>query len=468
METTQTTLTDQTDQVAQPDQIDQKVEDVKQKASLFINRNFALMWIGQVISVFGDYLFTTSLTLWIVTQIAYGQSWSPLAVGGVLLAASIPVFLVGPIAGVFVDRWEKRKTMLYMDGTRAVLIALLIPLALHLPLLSSLPATAELAIVCVVVFITNTCAQFFNPSILALTGDIVEEPQRARATGLTQMMSSFAMLAGPPLAAILFFATGLRTMLIFDALSFVVSFLTIWFIQAPPAARSVEVGQAGKFWQEFGVGLRFFFGNSVLVTILIAGFLVVLSEGAFNTLGVFFLQENLHTPLVLYGFLSTAMGAGLTVGALLAGLFAQRLGVTRVLSIGLALDGLVAILYARQVSFLPALALVFLIGFLVGAVNVAVGPILFQTTPRELIGRVAAVVTPALALSSILSISLVSYLDGTLLRNFHATIVGIQFGPIDTIFLATGVLALLGGLYALIQLRCLNNATAVEPATEDL
>jgi MFS family permease len=190
-------------------------------------------------------------------------------------------------------------------------------------------------------------------------------------------------------------------------------------------------------------------------------------EGALNTLGIFFLQQNLHAPLALYGFLSTALGAGLTLGAFLAGIFAQRLGVTRVLSVGLTLSEIAAIAYARLTNFSLALVVTFLIGFLSGGINVAVGPILYHTTPRAFIGRVAAVVTPALALSSLFSVALVSYLDSTPLHNFQTSLLGIHFGPIDTIFLGAGVLATLGGVYAMINLRGLTIADTTESVADN-
>ena len=98
-------------------------------ASLLINRDFALLWLGQTISIVGDIVFDTTLILWIVTQLAAGQPWAPLAASGVLLAASAPVLIVGPLAGVFADRWNQRRTMLAMDATRAVVVALLIPVS---------------------------------------------------------------------------------------------------------------------------------------------------------------------------------------------------------------------------------------------------------------------------------------------------------------------------------------------------
>jgi MFS family permease len=96
------------------------------KPGLFINRNFGLLWIGQTISYVGDFVFDTTLVFWIATSLVRGQSWAPLAVSGVLLAVSVPVFAVGPLAGVFVDRWDKRRTMLAMDALRAMLVFLLL------------------------------------------------------------------------------------------------------------------------------------------------------------------------------------------------------------------------------------------------------------------------------------------------------------------------------------------------------
>ena len=108
----------------------------EQRPHLLINRNFACLWTGQTISNAGDLFFDTTLSLWIATQLAKGQSWAPLAISGVALAAALPTPLVGPFAGVFADRWNKRQTMLWMDLGRALIIGVLFLVALfarHLP-----------------------------------------------------------------------------------------------------------------------------------------------------------------------------------------------------------------------------------------------------------------------------------------------------------------------------------------------
>ncbi len=428
-----------------------------EKPNILINRNYALLWSSNLISVAGDYLFDTTLVLWIATRLAHGQSWAPLAISGVLLAAVLPTFLVGPFAGVFVDRWDKRQTMLRMNALRAIFIALLLPLTglVSLPFLheGQLSAVWELGILYLLVFLSNICAQFFNPSAFALTGDVVDEPYRARATGLTQVTGSLAILIGPPLATLLFFTVGVQLAILFNALSFAASLFLTLAVQAPPAAHSVAEGEQGHYWRELGEGLRFSFQNHVIVTLLVAGFLVIFCESILNTLGIFFVQQNLHTQLNLYGFLATAMGAGLTIGALLGAVFAQRLGVARVLGFGLLADGLLVLIYARLDNFAAALCVQFLIGLLVAGVNVAIGPLMFHIIPKELLGRVLALANPLFAIASILAIGGAGYLDSTLLRDFHTSLLGLSFGPLDTIFLGAGLLATLGGLYAVVNLR---------------
>ena len=106
------------------------------KRRLLINRDFTLLWSAQAISKLGDVVFDYTLVFWIATSIAREQRWAPLAVSGIFVATALPTLGAGPIAGVFVDRWQKRPTMLLMDALRAILILLLL-LATGIPPLGS-------------------------------------------------------------------------------------------------------------------------------------------------------------------------------------------------------------------------------------------------------------------------------------------------------------------------------------------
>src|ERR1700742_4619975 len=77
-----------------------------------INRTFARLWTGQAVSTLGDYVFDTTLVLWVATVLAGGRRGAPAAVSGIMLSVGAAVLVVGPVAGVFVDRWNRRATML--------------------------------------------------------------------------------------------------------------------------------------------------------------------------------------------------------------------------------------------------------------------------------------------------------------------------------------------------------------------
>src|SRR5262245_56899098 len=97
---------------------------------LWRHRPFLLLWTGQALSLIGDYCFSATLVLWMLKTLARGESWLPLATSGVALSATLPALLLGPLAGVFVDRWNRRWTMLWTDVGRFVSIALFLLLTL--------------------------------------------------------------------------------------------------------------------------------------------------------------------------------------------------------------------------------------------------------------------------------------------------------------------------------------------------
>ncbi|HXT34875.1 MAG TPA: MFS transporter, partial [Chloroflexota bacterium] len=303
-----------------------------------------------------------------------------------------------------------------------------------------------------IALLTGSCAQFFTPAEMGMLADIVPEADLPRAAGMNQAATSLTMLIGPPLATVLFFAIGPGPALIFNALSFVVSWLAIRALRMPvkPEARSRT--DAG-FRHELLEGLRYFTGNRTLTTVLIAAVMASLGSGALNTLDIFFLTRNLHAPLRWYGALSAIDGAGLLIGSLLAGTVAAKLGIRRAIWLGLLTLGVLFIFYSRLSAFAPAAVIIFLVGFPSAVVNASAGPLILSVTPDRLVGRVFSVLIPCLTLSSLLSMAVAGYLASSLSLAFHVSLLGIRWGTIDSIFTGTGLLLVASGLYAAARLH---------------
>ncbi len=420
---------------------------------LMINRDFSFLWIGQTISVIGDVFFDTTLILWITTVLARGQVWLPLAVSGVALSASIPQLVIGPLVGVFVDRWDKRRTMLWMDAIRAVLVALLLVTSGLLPLpfgiTSHFPVAWKLGNIYLVVVLQTCCAQLFNPARMALTADIVPDSERARGMSMGNISFNIALILAPTLAAPLFLFFGAAWAIIIDALSFVASFLCVFLIHPPEAARSVARGEKGNYFREFVDGLHFFRGNRVLTVLLIAGIIFNFGTGTFNAFYLLFVLDYVHTPTKLSGLFPASYAIAVILGSIVAVVLTRRAGEGKVFWLSLTAWGVVMLLFARMTNFLPALFFNCLLGLSNAGINVVVGPLLMRFTLREYMGRVSAVFTPVIEAAQFLSVTIAGFVASTLLAGLHISALTMVFRPIDTIFMGTGLLAIAAGMYAL-------------------
>ncbi len=426
------------------------------KSGLLINRNYAWLWLGGTISTFGDVIYDFTLVVWITLFLARNQSWAPLAVSGVLVASLGTMFLFGPIAGVFVDRWDKRRTMLVMDAVRAVLVALLIPAtnAFPLPLLPDgrLPLAAQLVCIYSIVVLATLCGQLFNPARTALIGDIVPDAYRARAGGLSQASQSIALLLAPAMAPVLALTVGVEWAIAANAVSFGVSFLTISLVHPPKAASSRLSGRPVNALRELGAGLALAARNRVLSTIIMATALVMLGGAAINALDIFFALHNLAVQPRLYGLLSSAMGVGVLAGSVLAAALAERIGLVRIFNLSLLIVGIVIVVYSRLTSFAPALILIFVVGIAQAMLNTVVAPLFLRVTPREFVGRVAAIVASSTALAQLIGTIVTGYLAGEALAGLHRVALGQVFGPYDVIIGGGGLLIVLGACTAFARL----------------
>jgi MFS family permease len=427
---------------------------------LWANRNWRLFWTGQTISMLGDWVFDTTVVLWVATRIAKGETWAPLAVGGVLAAALVPVVLVGPFAGVFVDRWDRRRTMLATDLIRAGLI---LGLLILLPFEDGLSQAAQLTTVYAVVALAAAASQFFNGSRFGVLAAVVPPDDQPRASGAVQSSAALAGIIGPPLAAPLLFTAGVGWALAINAASFLVSFATVAAMRGVFRSESEAAGREESFWREFREGVRYFAGNRVLRALLISVMVVTVGVGAVNALDVFFVTDNLHADAGNLGVLSAAISIGTLAGALCATIIGNRVKPATMFWIMLIATGAVLIGYARTTSMLPAAIILGLAGIPLGLLNSSGGPMLLQSTPRSLIGRVMAVFNPFQQVAGIAGMLLATYLASNQLRDLDATVAGVHFGRIDSIFVVAGLLFIGAGIWAI---RPLGTFAPVEKPTD--
>ena len=414
-----------------------------------VNRNYAKLWYGQAVSAVGDTVFGTTLVLWVSQVLVRGSAWAPAAVSGILVAAGAAVALVGPVAGVFVDRWNQKSTMMRTEAVRAAMVVGLTGLS-FVPV-RDLPVGLWLVAVYLVVFVLNASGQFFNPARFATTGDVVHgEEDRTRAAGLAEATTSAAGIVGPPIAAVLLVTVGFQWALAVNAASYAVSYLAIRCLRLAPGPRSPAPAEAGSsgLYAEFSAGLRLFARNRFLVTLLTVTMICQCGTGAIGALNVFFVTRDLHASSGLFGIAETAMGVGFIIGALAAGRMVRWIGARALTWSGLLATGVLAAGYALQRSFPAGLIMLAIYAIPIAMLNTAVAPLLLDAAPREYLGRVMAVFMPVNQLASMLSVVISGWLISTVLRSFRAYFAGITLNSVSLIFIVAGGLIFASGVRA--------------------
>lgn len=446
---------------------------------LLINRNYAYNWIGLTFSQLGNVIFGVSLLLWVATTLARNAPWAAFALGGLALLPTGVVLVTNIFAGVYVDRWDARRTQLFMDAARAILFTLLLLATGIVPL--PFPIGSEAAnlfqLICVYIAITlsHACDPFVNNALAVLLYDIVDEPDLPRAFGRGQVLNVTATIVGPPVGAFIFFTLGIQWTIILNVLSFVISFFAFYMVRLPRKEKTAQEKEEGAseqqsaksgFLHEFLEGVRFTFGNKLLVAIIIAMMLVTAGAGI-EVFDLYFATNNLHAVPQVYAYLDVVIGIGAILGAAFVIPWVRpRIGPVRAYWVSVLINGILFFIFARLTNLASAFVIVFLLGISQSMSSVSFGPIFFKATPRAMMGRVNSVLVQMLAIVTLLSLTLVPLLI-TALHDKVIQIAGLLFGPIDTLFTAVAILLITSALYLRVTLNDYADVLNKPPATDE-
>lgn len=163
--------------------------------ALLSQRNFCLLWVAHTISILGDYVFFIAMTFWI-----YEQTGSASATGAVLIASTVPSLLFAPLAGMLVDRWNRRSVMFAAESARTVLFLGLLGAVIVQP--------QVLWPVYVVGFVQSALATFFWPARSALLPQLIEPSSLFAANALYMVSDSGLRVIAPSLSAFILLRFG--------------------------------------------------------------------------------------------------------------------------------------------------------------------------------------------------------------------------------------------------------------------
>ncbi|MGA2512204.1 MAG: MFS transporter [Candidatus Limnocylindrales bacterium] len=377
---------------------------------LATNSAFSAMWLGQVVSSLGDRVHQVAL----VFLVARATDNSPLALGLVFAAMTVPSFLVGPLAGALVDRWDRKRVMVGSDLVRAGIVGLI-------PVTSGL----NVGLVFGLVFLLAAVSSFFRPARAAALPQVVPEEDLLAANSAMWVSDTVSDLAGYSLGGLFvaFLGSSLALAFWIDGASYVASAVLVAAVVIPPVARHAAVDSGGVGTVEAGLapastsilaemaeGWRLLRDESVLMATTAQAAIAEYGLGALTALSPLLIASlplgGTDAPAA-YGFFEMAMGVGLVGGGVVLGGMSARLPKGPAIIAGFAAFGIALVALAGTRNLPVALGLAAVVG-LANVTFVVPSQTLFQQrAPGEALGRVIAIrlaiVNGVLALSMVTS-----------------------------------------------------------------
>jgi MFS family permease len=365
------------------------------------------VWYAQIVSLFGDFLALFA----VIALVSFTMHGTPNEITGVQIAYMLPIVFVGPIAGVFVDRWPLKPTLVASDLVRAVLALLLIPL------------TAVWHVYLVLAALSCVSA-FFGPAQQVTIRTHVPSHGLISANALMQIAFLGSRIVGPATAGAIAATFGPRVCYAIDVVSFIVSASLIGSvaIRRPDPASAAPSAPAATnrihaIWRDMAQGINFIFHHAKVLFVVLAMAAGLFTIGCFGPLIAIFVRDTLHASARLFGFVSGMVGVGLLFGTQVLRRFSSHVADDVLVLSGLGGIGAGVLLLGAVPIVAATLAATFIVGFAFAAIMVPAQTLLQRETPQDMIGRVS---------STNISVAFLGQIVGLVLSGIFADLFGVR------------------------------------------
>jgi len=342
--------------------------------AVFRNRNFSLMWSGQLVSTIGTALTSLAASIYV-----FRLTDSALSVGLMLMATAAPSLLVGLFAGVFVDRYDRKKIMITADLIRALLVVLI-------------PFLVPINIIWlyIIVMLTSAIGQFFDPAHESVLPEVASDEELAAANSLMAISSFGSTAVGFAAAGLIASAADISWAFYIDSATFLISALCIYLINIKPFTAEDETSVSIVI-SNLRAGMRQLFNTPILRSLFTAQVPVLIAFGLSNTLLLPFALRALKATEFEYGLQEGLTSIGFVVGSLLMANVFDRMREGVWIAVSYLAMAVAGIIYSSLHSIPLAILIVTISGFFNAPSSIARRIVVQRNTPREMRGRVNSV-----------------------------------------------------------------------------
>ena len=378
--------------------------------AVFRKRDFALLWVAQLVSTAGSSLTDLAAAIYV-----FDRTGSALLVGVTLMATAVPSLIVGLLAGVFVDRYDRRLVMICSNLAQAVIVG-------SIPFLLGI----DVSLLFAAILVNAGVKQFFDPAYESLIPEIASDEELTAANAFLSI-ASFGSTAIGFAGAGLLASIDIRFAFWIDALTFLFSAGCVFLLSLRVKVEVEEDTSVAVVIANLRTGVRTITGTPMIRSLFLLGAPAFFAFGLWNVLLLPMAIRELRATEFEYGLQEGLTSIGFVVGSLFMARYADRLQTGLWVFVGCIGMGIAGIFYGLSPTIWIAILWVMVSGFFNSPSSVARQTLLQRNTPRELRGRVFSalfVVRDIIFLAGMAGAGLADVINVRVLLIFSSLIVG--------------------------------------------
>lgn len=345
--------------------------------SVFRNRDFVLLWLGQLVSLLGN-RFHEMASMWYI----YQATGSPLKMGITLVFSTLPSVLLGPFAGAVADRYDRKKIIVLSDIANGGIVGIITVLLYT--------GNLEIWMLYLLAGLRSVASTFFGPAVMAITPAIVQKEQLLKANSMNQLSRDFTGILGYAVGGTLIAVLGIPGLFLLDSISFTLSAISEMFINVPKALNCIdkkpnmknEIMESMSFVMKKKELLHFIIVGGVIINFFLAPLEIYIT---------IFARQRLNLGSGGYGMLLSAITAGSLITTIFVSVIGKRFSFYTLTFLGLTLEGAFMMLLGLSYSFYSSFAILALMGASICVCNVSLQTVFQNLIPNEMMGRIGGI-----------------------------------------------------------------------------
>lgn len=363
------------------------------KFELIKQKDFSLLMLGKFVSLVGSNMQQFALSLYVLTI-----TGSATIFASILSISILPRLLVSPIAGVFGDWFDRKKTIVMLDFINGLILGIF-------AMIYIVKGSLSIFLIYILVILLEITEIFFDSAMSAVMPSLVEKEELMEANSLNSLIMNIGNILSPVIAAIFYGNYGIKVILMFSSISFILSAISELFINIPKSHKKPETIDIKTFKADLMEGIDIIRSNRLISTMIGLGTIINFSITPLFGIGLIYItKEVLMVSDMQFGVFQTVVSISMLLAPLLCGSIIKKKRIGRLthdsfITVAILIfvmsifpsSVLLKTFNSNMVPYIGLIIITFIVGLVVTAANIAIGTLFNQVVPLDLMGRTSTV-----------------------------------------------------------------------------